>query len=79
MCLSAYGPGIERNAEEKEACWSSLDECLENFGRSANVVVLGDLNARVGDDCVNGVDGKFGVPGRNEDGKSLTAMWLKLT
>ena len=29
------------------------------------VVVLGDLNARVGNDSVTDVIGKYGVPGKN--------------
>ena len=36
-----------------------------------NVVVLGDLNARVGDIPVEGVVGNFGVPGRNENGSVI--------
>ena len=30
------------------------------------MVVLGDLNARVGDEEIEGVVGKYGVPERNE-------------
>ena len=43
------------------------------------VVVLGDLNARVGDGEVEGVVGKFGVPGENEIGERLLDMcvWSK--
>ena len=33
------------------------------------VVVLGDLNARVGDGEVEDVVGKYGVPGENESGE----------
>ena len=40
------------------------------------VVVLGDLNARVGDVEIEGVVGKYGVPGRNESGESLIQMCL---
>ena len=35
------------------------------------VVVLGDLNARVGDGGVEGVVGNYGVPGENESGERL--------
>ena len=33
------------------------------------VCVLGDLNARVGNNIVQGVIGDYGVPGRNENGE----------
>ena len=35
------------------------------------MVVLGDLNARVGDGEVEDVVRKYGVPGENESGKRL--------
>ena len=41
------------------------------------VVVLGDLNARVGVGEVEGVVGKHGVPGENESGKRLLDMCVK--
>ena len=40
------------------------------------VVVLGDLNARVGDGEVEGVVGKYGVPGENESGERLLDMCM---
>ena len=41
------------------------------------VVVLGDLNARVGDGEVGGVVGKNGVPGENESGERLLDMCVE--
>ena len=41
------------------------------------VVVLGDLNARVGDGEVEGVVGKYGVPGENEIGERLLDMCVE--
>ena len=41
------------------------------------VVVLGDLNARVGDGEVEGVAGKYGVPGENESGERLLDMCVE--
>merc|ERR1712055_719203 len=38
---------------------------------------LGDLNARVGDREVEGVIGKFGVPGENESGERLLEMCME--
>ena len=48
MFISAYGPGSERSEEEIEEFWSELTECVGMFGRKESVVVLGDLNYRVG-------------------------------
>ena len=56
--ISAYGPGSEKNEEEREEFWSGLNDCIESLGKSSYVVVLGDLNARVGDEEIEGVVGK---------------------
>ena len=38
------------------------------------VVVLGDLNARVGNEVIEGIVGRHGVPGRSQRGKRLLEM-----
>ena len=48
MFISAYGPGSEKSEVEIEEFWNVLSECVWSFGRNESVVVLGDLNARVG-------------------------------
>ena len=38
------------------------------------MVVFGDLNARVGNEVIEGIVGRHGVPGRNESGERLLEM-----
>ena len=38
------------------------------------MVVLGDLNARVGNEVIEGIGGRHGVPGRNQSGEQLLEM-----
>ena len=45
MFILAYGPGSEKSEEEIEEF---------SFGRNESVVVLGDLNARVGNEVIEG-------------------------
>ena len=47
MFISAYGPGSEKS-EAIEEFWNELSQCVGSFGRNVSMVVLGDLNARVG-------------------------------
>ena len=75
--VSAYGPGSERSEEEREQFWTDLSECIESFGGHFNVVVLGDLNARVGDEMVENVIGRYGVPGRNDSGENLIGLCME--
>ena len=70
VIVSAYGPGRERDDIEREQFWNELRDCVNSFGDNVNVVVLGDLNARVGN---AGVDG---VPGVNESEEYLIEMCI---
>ena len=72
--VSAYGPGSERGEDEREGFWNELAQCVGSLSRNSYVVVLGDLNARVGDEKLEGVLGGYGVPGVNESGESLLGM-----
>ena len=46
--VSAYGPGCERSEEERDEVWNELTRCVDGLSTRNYVVVLGDLNARVG-------------------------------
>ena len=66
-CLYRHGPGSEESEEEIE----ELSECVGSFGRNESVVVLGDLNATVGNELIKGIVGRHGLTGRNESGERL--------
>ena len=57
--------------------WNELTVCVSDLSRRNYVIVLGDLNARVGDKEVVGVMGKYGVPGENESGERLLDMCVE--
>ena len=73
MFISAYGPGSEKSEVEIVEFWNELSKCVGSFGRNELVVVLGDLNARVGNEVLEGIVGRR-VPGRNESGERLLQM-----
>ena len=50
---------------------------MDDLSTRNYVVVLGDLNARVGDGEEEGVVGKYGVPGENESGERLLDMCVE--
>ena len=61
--FNAYRLGSESNKKENEAFCSELSKCVEEgIRRGSHLVVLGDLNARVENEEVLGVTGKYGVP-----------------
>ena len=71
MFILAHGPGNGRSEEEIEEFYSELSECVRSFSRNESVVVIGDLNARVENDVIEGIVGQDGVPGKNENGERL--------
>ena len=72
--ISAYGLGSEKSEVEIEEFWNELSKCVGSFCRNESMVVLGDLNARVGNEVIEGIVGRQGVPGRNESGERLLDM-----
>ena len=75
--VSAYGPGCERSEEERDEFWNELTRCVDGLSTRNYVVVLGGLNARVGDGELEGVVGKYGVSGENESGERLLDMCVE--
>ena len=74
MFISAYVPGSEKSAVEIEEFFNELSECIGSFGRHESVVVLGDLNAGVGNEVIEGIVERHGLKGRNESGERLLDM-----
>ena len=69
--ISAYGPSSEKSEKDMDEFWNELNVCVGSYDRNESVVVLGDLNARVGNKVVEIIVGQHGVPGRNEGDERL--------
>ena len=72
--ISAYGPGSKRSEWEIEEFWSEFSDCVRSCGRNGWVVVLWELNARVGNKLIERIVGQHGVPGSSESGEQLLEM-----
>ena len=73
--VSAYSPGSEKSDYEKENFRSQLTRTVEEWKRGgSHVVVLGDLNAKIGNEAVDGVIDKYGRLERNVRGERLLKM-----
>ena len=82
VLVSACGPGSETSGEESDDVRMNQErnavrmkkssECVEERDRGrSHVVLLGDLNVRVGNKEVLGVMRKYWVPERNAGGERL--------
>ena len=71
MVIQVYALTI--NAEEAEAEWfySDLQDLLELTPKQHILFIIGDWNAKVGNQETPGVKGKFGLGVQNEAGQRL--------
>ena len=72
--VCVYAPVNKRSGKgraEMEKFWNDLNECLKKIGKGRRVVLLGDMNGRVGNNEIGSVVGKWGVDGVNENGEYL--------
>ena len=66
-----------RAVRKRDEFSNELTRCVDGLSTRNYVVVLGDLNARVGDGEVEGVVCKYGVPGENKSGERLLDMCVE--
>ena len=71
--IQVYAPTDDRDSETKAGFYSQLQEVVDRAPRGDKVVVLGDFNAKVGNDVeeCNGVIGRHGEGVKNDSGSRL--------
>ena len=71
--VQVYAPKDDRDNNTKEEFYASLQEVVDNAPRGNKVVVMGDLNASVGNNVARweGVIGKQGEDVENDSGRRL--------
>ena len=74
IVVGAYAPTGHR-IEDKEKFWGELNEEIEGVGGRSKVIVAGDLNARIGNEEIKGITGKFGLEGiTNANGHKMLQL-----
>ncbi|KAJ4918209.1 hypothetical protein JOQ06_023050 [Pogonophryne albipinna] len=74
--LSAYAPTLPSESEAKDSFYQSLDEALRRIPKNDKIFLLGDFNARVGQNSSiwSGVLGRHGVGQVNANGLRLLTL-----
>ena len=74
--LSAYAPTLPSESEVKDSFYQSLDEALRRIPKNDKIFLLGDFNARVGQNSRiwSGVIGMHGVGQVNSNGMRLLTL-----
>ena len=71
--IQVYGPHNEREKEEKEQFYQELQEAVDSCNKNDIIIIMGDLNAKVGNDN-RGYERTMGVHGlgtQNDKGLRL--------
>jgi hypothetical protein len=74
--VNAYAPTLVASSDDKDSFYNTLEDTIRKASNSDRVILLGDLNARIGDDhaswpqCI----GHFGVGKMNENGQRLLQL-----
>ena len=69
MVIQVYAP--TSNAEEAERLYEDLQDILELTPKKGVLFILGDWNAKGGNQEIPGITGKFGLGVQNEAGQRL--------
>jgi exonuclease III len=74
--VQCYAPTDDAKIEEKEQFYSLLDKTLTNIHRSHIILMMGDFNAKVGNNNEDAehIMGKYGLPHYNENGDLLIEL-----
>lgn len=74
--LSAYAPTLPSEEDIKDRFYEALDEALHKVPKGDKILLLGDFNARVGNNSVvwKGVIGHHGVGHSNANGLRLLSL-----
>ena len=70
LVIQIYAPCEDEDDEVKDSFYDSIDKVIEEFRKGREcLVVMGDFNAKVGNNREDGEVGPFGVGVRNCNGE----------
>ena len=75
--VSAYAPvnvTSGKGKEEMRKFWSDLNECGKELQEKGKIIILGDMNAKVGNVSREKIVGQHGAEGVNENGDHLVEL-----
>ena len=78
--ISAYAPTVTNSHQSKDELYEVLGQTLQKIPRTDKVIILGDFNARVGDDFISWpiTLGKLGRDNSNSNGEQLFYICTQL-
>ena len=74
MVIQVYAPTTNAEEAEVEGFYDDLQDLLELIPQKDVLFITGDWNAKVGNQEIPGVTGKFGLGVQNEAGQRLQSL-----
>lgn len=69
--ISTYAPDISKPTAETENSYQQLQNVMDNINTKGEIIILGDLNARIGNDVIPGIKQKYNEAIINQNGEAL--------
>ena len=69
--FSVYAPDISKPKETREVFYDQLHNEIQTIPIDQNIIIMGDLNARVGNDIISGIKQRFNEDIKNDNGDLL--------
>lgn len=69
--ISVYAPDSSRKKEETDAFYENIEAELRKIPPTERIIILGDLNARVGNSVIPGIMNRFNEDQLNDNGEIL--------
>nr|XP_018899691.1 PREDICTED: DC-STAMP domain-containing protein 1 [Bemisia tabaci] len=69
--ISIYAPDTSRGKPERDTFYESLQKVIDTIPAREKLVMMGDWNARVGNNVVPGIKNRFNEPTLNDSGEEL--------
>lgn len=70
--ISVYAPDVKKPEEMSMDFYESLQSAIDKIPRHEKIILLGDLNARIGNEVVDGIKQKYNENITNRNGEILT-------
>lgn len=72
--VSCYAPDISKTRSEREAFFNDLQDLIKSIPSTQKIFIIGDLNARIGNQVIPGVMQKYNEDELNDNGELLVTM-----
>lgn len=74
VIVGVYAPNNDANDQVKNSFWNTLHETIEQIPKRKEIIMMGDMNAKVVLSGKSKVIGRFGERIRNENGEQLIEL-----